>query len=115
MEVDGGVSIVVQFFEIFPTTLIVTSMIMRRLGDAIGIRCGLSNWDAWLFYYILRGTRDVWASVGGFSMSCVFFLGTIHPQSQVILLGMDECQLLIGIGYRGKHLSHDYGPTCMRW
>ena len=69
--------------------------------------------DALLFYYILRGTRDVWASVGGFSMSCVLFLGTIHSQSQVILLGMYECHLLIGIGYRGNLLSYDYVSTCM--
>ena len=69
--------------------------------------------DVWLFYYILRGTRDVWASVGGFSMSCVLFLGTIHSQSQVILLGMYECHLLIGIGYRGNLLSYDYVSTCI--
>ena len=69
--------------------------------------------DVWLFYYILRGTRDVWAYVGGFSMSCVLFLGTIHSQSQVILLGMYECHLLIGIGYRGNLLSYDYVSTCM--
>ena len=68
--------------------------------------------DVWLFYYILRGTRDVWAYVGGFSMSCVLFLGTIHSQSQVILLGY-ECHLLIGIGYRGNLLSYDYVSTCM--
>ena len=50
---------------------------------------------------------------GGFSMSCVLFLGTIHSQSQVILLGMYECHLLIGIGYRGNLLSYDYVSTCM--
>ena len=44
---------------------------------------------------------------GGFSMSCVLFLGTIHSQ------GMYECHLLIGIGYRGNHLSYDYVSTCM--
>ena len=66
-----------------------------------------------MFYYILGGTRDVGASVGGFSISCVFFLGTIHSQSQVILLGMDECQLLIRMGYMGKHRSYDYVSTCM--
>ena len=46
-------------------------------------------------------------------MSCVLFLGTIHSQSQVILLGMYECHLLIGIGYRGNLLSYDYVSTCM--
>ena len=46
-------------------------------------------------------------------MPCVFFLGTIHSQSQVILLGMYECHLLIGIGYRGNHLSYDCVSTCI--
>ena len=55
MEVDGGVYIVVQFFEIFPTPLIVTNVIMRRLGDAIGIRCGLSNWMPDCFIKYLGG------------------------------------------------------------
>jgi len=56
---------------------------------------------------MLRGTRGVWAYVGGFSMSCVLLLGTIHSQ------GMYECHLLIGIGYRGNLLSYDYVSTCM--
>ena len=46
-------------------------------------------------------------------MSCVLFLGTIHSQSQVILLGMYECHLLIGIGYMGNHLSYDCVSTCI--
>ena len=45
----------VQFFEIFPTPLIVTNVIMRRLGDAIGIRCGLSNWMSGCFITYLGG------------------------------------------------------------
>ena len=55
MEVDGGVYIVVQLFEIFPTPLIVTNVIMRRLGDAIGIRYGLSNWMSGCFITYLGG------------------------------------------------------------
>ena len=103
----------VQFFEIFPTPLIVTYVIMRRLGDAIGIRCGLSNWMSGCFITYLGGPGMYGLMWGGFSMSCVLFLGTIHSQSQVILLGMYECHLLIGIGYRGNHISYDYVSTCM--